>query len=260
MKTIEEYAKLGEHHDVLDALILLTRAYISMCGFSLGYRTVVYDAAESWQERLAWMDLPLSEIARKEALVSMMPHITSDYNPEIYDEYDITGMSQEELMDCCKQIVAEETFDEATTEVLCWGVLKTIESFGPFQWKEIEVTAPEGTLLKGFLTDQDTWETSIQMQQPYPNVCLTANELVRDARELLLRGYDDYRRLQSLESDIRALYPKYQEELEKRKNESAYRKSHVFDDVYGPLIGETVLLMPEQLIHEWFGLDFFRRI
>ena len=64
MRTIEEFAKLGEHHDVMDALSLLTHAYISQCGISLGGRSVIYVAAERWLERLAWMDLPLSEMAR----------------------------------------------------------------------------------------------------------------------------------------------------------------------------------------------------
>lgn len=75
MKTIEEYAKLGEQYSPIEALTLLTKAYIKMCGYSLGYRTIVYCAAEAWQERLAWLNLPLSEMARKEPLVLLMPHI-----------------------------------------------------------------------------------------------------------------------------------------------------------------------------------------
>ena len=65
-KDIKEYAKQGEKCDIMEALALLTQAYISMCGISLGCRTVVYCAAEPWQERLAWLDLPLSEMARKD--------------------------------------------------------------------------------------------------------------------------------------------------------------------------------------------------
>ena len=63
IKIIEDYAKRGEQHDIMDALILLTIAYINMCGISLGCRTVVFWAAEAWQKRLAWQDLPLSETA-----------------------------------------------------------------------------------------------------------------------------------------------------------------------------------------------------
>lgn len=122
-----EYARLGEHHDVMEALTLLTKAYINMCGYSLGYRTVVYCAGEAWQERLAWLDLPLSEMARKESLVTLMPFISNEYNPEIYDEYDISGMNEEELMAGCKQAITDKEFDEATIEVLCWGIMKATE-------------------------------------------------------------------------------------------------------------------------------------
>ena len=45
MKTIERYAKKGEQCDVMKALTSLTNAYISLCGISLGCRTVVYYAA-----------------------------------------------------------------------------------------------------------------------------------------------------------------------------------------------------------------------
>jgi hypothetical protein len=48
MKIIEKYAIRGEQCDVMKALTLLTKAYISLCGISLGGRTVVYCAAEIW--------------------------------------------------------------------------------------------------------------------------------------------------------------------------------------------------------------------
>ena len=50
METIKQLAKKGEQHDVMDALRLLTKAYIEMCGISYSYRTVVYCAAELWQK------------------------------------------------------------------------------------------------------------------------------------------------------------------------------------------------------------------
>ena len=127
METIEELAKRGEQHDVMDALRLLTKAYIEMCGISYSYRTVVYCAAERWQDRLEKMDHPLAEMARKEPLVLLMPYIISEYVKELYDEYDIAGMNIEELLDCCRQIVHEETFDEQTLEVMCWGIMKLKE-------------------------------------------------------------------------------------------------------------------------------------
>ena len=251
---IESYAKRAENHDIMDALVLLTKAYIDQCGISLGNRTVIYCAAEQWLERLAWLDLPLSEMARKEALVTVMPHITSDYNPEIYDKYDITGMSEEELLSACDMIVRDKEFDEVTNEVLCWGLLKTVEEERRLE-VEIETVASDGTLLKGILTQQNIGCTSVWMESPYDDVILSKNELLRDAREMMSQGYDDYQRLRGMETEVKALYPKYQEEL--ANAESRREKWIAFKKVYGGLIGKTAIIAPEKLFRKWFGLEFF---
>ena len=256
MKKIEDYAKVGEHQDVMKALELLTTAYIDMCGVSLGFRTVVYCAAEAWQERLAWMDLPLSEIARREPFVCLMPHISSDYDPEYYDRYDITGMDEEELLHACRQIIAERTFDEATNEVLCWGILKAPEEKKELS-QEIEATAPDGTTLKGILTEQSCSGTWMTMTEPYDQVSIWKDELVRDAKSLLVQGYEDYLHLRSQENEIRALYLEYQEALRKHKNDSAGKKYSVFNGVYNKIIDDLVIACPEKLFHEWFGMEFF---
>ena len=64
------------------------------------------------------MDLPLSEKARKLPLVELMPYITDEYVPEQYDKYDITGMSNEELLAGCREIIREKLFDDLTNEAL----------------------------------------------------------------------------------------------------------------------------------------------
>lgn len=257
MKTIEEYAKIGEHHDVMDALLLLTKAYVSQCGISLGNRTVIYCAAEAWQERLAWLDFPLSEMARKEPFVNLMPLITSDYDPEIYDEYDIAGMSEEELLSACDMIVRDKEFDEVTNEVLCWGLLKTVEEERRLE-VEIETVASDGTLLKGVLTDQSRTWTSIRMESPY-EVSFCKSELIRDAEAFMIQGYEDYKRLKEMESEIRALYPKYQEELSKLDDENNWKKRRIFKMVYAEILGDTVICSPEKLFNNLFGLEFFER-
>ena len=254
MKTIEEYAKIGEHHDVMDALLLLTKAYVSQCGISLGNRTVIYCAAEAWQERLAWLDFPLSEMARKEPFVNLMPLITSEYDSEIYDKYDIAGMDKDELLSACDMIVRDKEFDEVTNEVLCWGLLKTVEEERRLE-VEIETVASDGTLLKGILTQQNIGGTSVWMESPYDDVILSKNELLRDARGMMSQGYDDYQRLRGMETEVKALYPKYQEEL--ANAESSFEKWNVFDKVYKELIGNTAIIFPEELFQKWFGLEFF---
>ena len=254
MKTIEEYAKIGEHHDVMDALLLLTKAYVSQCGISLGNRTVIYCAAEAWQERLAWLDFPLSEMARKEPFVNLMPLITSEYDSEIYDKYDIAGMDKDELLSACDMIVRDKEFDEVTNEVLCWGLLKTVEEERGLE-VEIETVASDGTLLKGILTQQNIGGTSVWMESPYDDVILSKNELLRDAREMMSQGYDDYQRLRGMETEVKVLYPKYQEEL--ANAESSFEKWNVFDKVYKELIENTAIIFPEELFQKWFGLEFF---
>ena len=96
------------------------------------------------------------------------------------------------------------------------------------------------------------------MTSPYENVFISKNELIRDARKLLIAGYKDYLRLHNMESENRALYPKYKRELQKHENDSVYKKDRIFDDIYNTLIGDTVLTFPEKLFYEWFGLEFYQ--
>ena len=251
-KVIEEYAIRGAQCDVMKALTLLTQAYISQCGISMGLRTVIYCAAEPWQERLAWLDLPLSEMARKEPFVHLMPHITSEYDPDEYDDYDITAIENDELLRICLQEIKIKEFDGTTLEVICWGILKATEDE---QWlsEEIEAIAPDGTLLKGVLKRQNCGGTWMTMSSPYNDLSILKHELVRNPKELLLTGYSDYLRLRQMESEIRALYPLYLERISKLKKDSAWGRHRVFKEVYGKLFDGMVLIV-ESLMKEWWGL------
>jgi len=255
-KVIEEYAKRGEQCDVMKALTLLTQAYVCMCGISLGNRTVIYCAAEPWQEKLAWMDLPLSEKARKDPFVHLMPHISKEYVPEEYDDYDITAMNEEELLSVCNQMIRYKEFDETTMEVISYGILKAIEEEQEFT-KEIETTAPDGTLLKGILKEQKCSGTWLIMTEPYVDLSALRCELVRDARELLLSAYSDYQRLHQLENEIRALYPVYLERISKLEKDSPWAKHCIYEETYGKLLGDMVLVQTNKLIEEWFGLRIY---
>ena len=72
---------------------------------------------------------------------------------------------------------------------------------------------------------------------------------------MMFQGYDDYQRLRGMEAEVKALYPKYQEEL--ANAESSFKKWNVFDKVYKELIGNTAIIFPEKLFQKWFGLEFF---
>ena len=92
------------------------------------------------------------------------------------------------------------------------------------------------------------------MTSPY-NIHGAKFELVRDARELLLRTYDDYHRLQQMENEIRELYPKYREKLKDVGDASAYKRYRVYKDIYGELLDDILIFPKQDLIKEWFGLD-----
>lgn len=259
METIEELAKRGEQHDVMDALRLLTKAYIEMCGISISYRTVVFYAAEKWQEKLAWLDLPLSETARKCGLIDFMPYINKQFADGGFERYDIAGMNKDERLDCCKQMIDEKAFDEQTLEVLCWGFWESLTSKDISQ--NLEATASDGTLLKGSLLTCVCGESYIEMTAPF-KVCIYAikHELIRNANELLVEVYNDCQKLHKMEDEARRLYLKYQAELEKVKNEKDYKKKEVFRKVYRAIVSETIILPSsiEDLFKEWWGLEFYK--
>ena len=120
----------------------------------------------------------------------------------------------------------------------------------------IETVAPDGTLLKGVLTDQSRASTSIVMESPYSDAFLCKLELIRDVEAFLIQGYEDCKRIKGLESEIRALYPKYQEKLHELENESSRKKYLAFHDVYDELIGDVAVVCLEKLFNKWFGLEF----
>lgn len=124
-KLFEKYAEEGEKMDVLEALRLLTKAYMQECGMSLGYRTVVYTAAEMWQgDKLkAGCGNNFTEEQVKEPLVELMPFLCDEYDPEYYGKWDIGfGFSDEAFKEMSLDIIDEKEFDEDTLRALCWGI------------------------------------------------------------------------------------------------------------------------------------------
>ena len=66
----------------------------------------------------------------------------------------------------------------------------------------------------------------------------------------MIQGYEDCKRIKRLESEIRALYPKYQEKLSKLDGESNWKKRRIFKMVYGEILGDTVICSPEMLFNK----------
>ena len=177
--------------------------------------------------------------------------------PEGMTSKDISRMSDEELLATCEEMIQGSEFDEITNELLCWGVLKSVNEELVIH-KEIEAIASDGTLLKGVLTDQSRAGTSIIMESPYGKVSFSKSELIRDAEAFMIQGYEDCKRLKGMGTEIRALYPQYQEELSKLEGANNWRKRRIFKMVYGELIGDIVICSPEKLFQRWFGLEFYQ--
>lgn len=257
-KIIENYASKGQDYDVMKALRLLTLAYIKECGISLGYRTLVYVAAERWLERLAWLDLPLSEMARKEPLVNLMPYITEEYAPDIYDQYDITGIDNEEMVECCMEVINNKEFDKETLEVLCWGIFDCVNNEDKECAIEIETFAQDGTLLKGIVEKQDCAETLVRMVSPY-NVGGIKYELERDATIILKKIYEDYNRIAGSKELAEVLYEKYKKELCLCNHTSKYKIHFLFSEVFKPLLQDSVLLpsVISDMMEKEFGMEFY---
>ena len=129
----EKYAKEGEGMDALEALRLLTKAYMKECGFSISMRTVVYVAAEQWlYERLPQQsNNPFTTEQLEGPLVYLMSSLCEEYDHEYYRQWDICGgldlvQGKETVSDAYKRIcliaVKEKRYDDATLRAFCWAI------------------------------------------------------------------------------------------------------------------------------------------
>ena len=101
----------------VEAIRLLTLKYIEQCGASLGMRTLYYSAAEAWQEILAGeRDNPMAIPAKDLPLYQFMPLICEEYKPELYDDYDIANLTDDELLALYEKALKD--CDEETAEAL----------------------------------------------------------------------------------------------------------------------------------------------
>ena len=105
------------HIPPVEAIRLLTLKYIEQCGVSLGMRTLYYNAAEAWQEIFSGeRDNPMAIPAKELPLYQLMPQICEEYKPELYDDYDIANLNDDELLALYEE--ADIDCDEQTSEAL----------------------------------------------------------------------------------------------------------------------------------------------
>ena len=131
----EKYAKEGETMNALEALRLLTKAYIQECGISIGMRTPVYTAAEQWLYHRfpEQSDNPLTDEQKEEPLINLMTVFCEDYDPDYHGQWDICGglslaqdgeTAEDAYKHLCLLAIEEERYDEPTLRAFCWGIWK----------------------------------------------------------------------------------------------------------------------------------------
>lgn len=116
----------GEDLGWKKAFDLLIRAYMNMCGISLGWRTLYYNAAEGWQVKL---DGPDSPVPMDKPICDYFPQLCEDYDPAYYDDYDIGIVKGEMLIDIANDIIAENNNPEdiELCAVFCAGMKYYLE-------------------------------------------------------------------------------------------------------------------------------------
>jgi hypothetical protein len=64
-----------------------------------------------------------------------------------------------------------------------------------------------------------------------------------------------------MEKEVRALYPKYQEEVAKCKDAGEWEKRCAFRDVYSAIISTSIIVLSSmvELFYDWWGLEFYTR-
>lgn len=120
----EKYASEGEGMDNMEALNLLTKAYIKECGISLGMRTLVYTAGEMWLYGRLFQspDCPFTKEQKSLPFKQLMPLLCSEYDPEYHDQWDIWGFDYNFFKRNCYMAIRKQMYDEPTLRALCWGI------------------------------------------------------------------------------------------------------------------------------------------
>ena len=110
--------------DAMEALRLLTKAYIKECGMSLGMRTVLYNAAEVWlyEQLPKHSNNPFTAEQMEQPLIELMPLICDEYQPDYHGHWDIWMFDAKELRKFCLKAIKGEWYDKPTLRALCYGI------------------------------------------------------------------------------------------------------------------------------------------
>lgn len=134
-KVIDSYSDKAKSLSPLTALHHLTEMYMNECGNSLKFRTIIYEAGESWFARLMEENKEWREhLKGKECFMLAMSYFHEQFTGEGYGFYDICGLNEKDRRDTIEaylnciaknldnRIGVAEPFDENAMQAFCWGV------------------------------------------------------------------------------------------------------------------------------------------
>ncbi len=112
-ESFDTYLKRREELEPKRALEILTELYMHFCGESLGYRSVVYYAADYWMRKAGI----------KGVFCRLMPQLSEEYklHQEDYDSYDVIYIDDETTYIFALDILEDLSDDESRIS-LCAGV------------------------------------------------------------------------------------------------------------------------------------------
>ena len=135
------YKERESERTPIEALTLLTDAYIAECGISMTYRTLVEGASWYWQKLLAESEHKLARFAKGHSFTHLMPYLSEEFNKrkEHYWEYDICDLDSDIAIDAAQCYMKDIEGDERLKAVFAIGIVHHIEWLKNFEhdWNEI---------------------------------------------------------------------------------------------------------------------------
>ena len=135
------YKERESERTPIEALTLLTDAYIAECGVSMTYRTLVEGASWYWQKLLAESEHVLANFAKKHSFTQLMPYLSEEFNQrkEHYWEYDICNLDSDTVIEAAQCYMKDIEGDERLKAVFAIGIAHYIEWLKNFErdWNKI---------------------------------------------------------------------------------------------------------------------------
>lgn len=123
------YSEREQEFTPLEALTLLTDAYMGQCGLSMTYRTLIEGASWYWQKLLGESDHNLANFASRHSFTQLMPYLSEEFNKqkEHYWEYDIDFLDSDIAVEAAQCYLKDIDGNENLKTVFAIGFVYYVE-------------------------------------------------------------------------------------------------------------------------------------